>query len=275
MDGPDIITADDTNFEFQVLEYSEIMPVVVDFWARWCLECQQVSETLESLAAELAGRFRLAQVDVDRNPQITRSYQVHTLPTLKTFENGRVRGQLEGKHTPLQVETYINQFVPGPEGLLLEKAASYLRDKQFKAAEDTCLEILDEIPGNPAARLMLAKSLLWQGEYLEALTILNHFPASREFRAAEKLSPLGEQLQTLSVLSKGENKLDPIYIRALKLIEGDQIPAALDGLLEILKEDKAYRKGAAHKVALGLFELLGEEHPLTQEYRPLLANALF
>lgn len=275
MDGPDIITADDTNFEFQVLEYSEILPVVVDFWAKWCLDCQRISETLESLAGKLAGQFRLAQVEVDHNPRLTQGYQVHTVPTIKTFENGAVIGQLEGVHTDLRIEEYLRRYVPGPESLLLEKAASYLKDRQFISAEETCLEILDEVPGNPPAKLLLAKSLLWQGEYLEALTTLHHFPASREFQAAEKLAPLAGQLQAASSLEGSENPLDAIYLRALGLIRKEQIPSALDGLLEILKRDKKYRAGTPQKVILGLFELLGEDHPLTEEYRPLLANALF
>lgn len=275
MDGSNIVTADDTNFEFQVLEYSQLLPVVVDFWSNWCLDCRRTSETLESLAEQYAGRFRLAQVEVDKNPRLTKGYQVRTIPTIKTFVNGSVTGQLEGVHTNLQIEEYLKRFMPGPERLLLEKAASYLKDRQFISAEETCLEILEEDPDNPAARLLLAKSLLWQGEYLEALTILHHFPASREFQAAEKLVPLAEQLRAASSLESSGNPLDAIYTRALGLIENEQIPAALDGLLEILKRDKKYRAGMPHKVVLGLFELLGEDHPLTEEYRPLLANTLF
>lgn len=275
MDGPDIITADDTNFEFQVLEFSEHMPVVVDFWAKWCLDCQQVTETLESLATQHAGRFRLAQVDVESSPRLTKGYQVYTVPTIKTFEKRAITGQLEGKHTNQQIEDYLKTFIPGPEGLLLEKAASYMKDRQYNSVEDTCLEILELVPGNPPAKLLLAKSLLWQGEYLEALTILHHFPASREFQAAEKLVPLAEQLQSLPSLESSGETLDAIYTRALSLIEKDQIPSALDGLLEILRRDKTYRGGNPHKAILGIFELLGEEHALTEEYRPLLANALF
>jgi len=275
VDGPDIITADDTNFELQVLEYSQILPVVVDFWAKWCLDCQPVTDILESLAADYAGRFRLAQVDVEISPRLTKGYQVYTVPTIKTFENRTVTGQLEGKHTDQQIENYLKRFVPGPESLLLEKAASYLKDRQFQSVEDTCLEILELVPDNPPAKLLLAKSLVWQGEYLEALTLLGHFPASREFRGAEKLAPLAEQLQALPSLENSGNPLDAIYTRALGLIEKGQIPAALDGLLEILKRDKNYRGGNPHKAILGVFELLGENHPLTEEYRPLLANALF
>lgn len=275
MNGPDIIIADEKNFELQVLEHSQILPVVVDFWAKWCLDCQQVTESLESLAAQYAGHFRLAQVDVENNPRLTKNYQVHTVPTIKTFVERRVTGQLEGKHTDQQIEDYLKKFVPGPESLLLEKASSYLRDRQFHAVEDTCLEILEMVPGNPPAKLLLAKSLLWQGEYLEALTILHHFPASREFQTAEKLVPLAEQLQARDRLGDTGEPLDAIYTRALGLIEQDQIPAALDGLLEILKKDKHYRRGNAHNAILGVFALLGGDHPITEEYRSLLANALF
>ena len=275
MNGPDIITADDTNFELQVLEYSEILPVVVHFWANWSLASQPVGEFLEGVAVHYPGRSRFAQVDVESTPRLTTGYQVHTVPTIKTIINRHVSGQLAGKHTQQQIEGYLRQFVPGPERLLLEKARTYLQDKQYSAVEDTCLEILDQVPGNPPATLLLAKSLLWQGEYLEALTLLHHFPASPEFQAAEKMAPLAEQLQALPSLRNTRDTLDAIYIRALGLIENEQIPAALDGLLEIIKQDKKYRAGNPHKVMLGVFELLGNQHPITLEYRPRLAGVLF
>ncbi len=275
MDGPDIISADDTNFQFQVLEYSEILPVVVDFWAKWCLDCQQVSHTLESLASRHSGRFRLAQVNVDSSPLLTKGYQVHTVPTIKTFQNGVVSGKLEGIHTNLEIEAYIKKHIPGPERLLLEKAARYLKDAQYISVEDVCLEILEGDPANPGAKLLLAKSLLWQGNYLEALTTLQHFPPSREYQSAEKLIPLAEGLLSPPGLDLSGDPLEAIYQRALSLLRDRTIPAALDGLLEILKRNKNFRGGNPLKLILGLFELLGEDHPITEEYRPLLANTLF
>ena len=275
MDGPDIITADDANFDLQVLEYSEILPVVVDFWAKWCLECQAVSDTLEDLASQHPGRFRLARVDVDRNPRLTKGYQVHTVPTIKTFENRSVVSQIEGARGKTQIEEYIKKVVPGPEMLLLEKAAAHLEGEQYQSAEDTCLEILEEDPGNPAAKLLLSKSLLWQGNPLEALAILQGFPASREYQRAEKLAPLAEALLSPPGLDMSGGRLEAIYQRALELIRAGRIPAALDGLLEVIKSDKEFRGGGPREVVLGVFELLGEDHPVTREYRPLLASALF
>jgi putative thioredoxin len=275
VESPDIISADDNNFDLMVLEYSSHIPVVVEFWAKWHLECQRVSDVLEDLAVRHTGRFRLARVNVDSNPRLTKGYQVHTVPTIKTFDNGHVAGQLEGSHTDPQIESFLKRFIPSPEDLLIAKATSYLRDAQYLSVEETCLEILEENPENPGAKLLLAKSLLWQGNYLESLTILQGFPASREYRSAEKLLPLAEGLLAPSGLEQDGEPLEAIYRRALTLIKENQIPSALDGLLETIKQDKNFRKGNPHKMILGIFELLGEEHPVTEEYRSLLANALF
>jgi len=276
MEEPDIISVNELDFEVQVLIYSDRIPVLVNFWASWEDACKRVNTQLETLVLENPGRFRLANLDVEKNPLLTGRYKVHTIPTLKTFQNGMVTHQLEGLQTNLQLIDYIRSFAPGPENLLLEKAASYLESSHYQDVEETCLEVLEDDPENPGAKLMLAKSLIWQGEYLEALTIIHHFPTSTEYQSAEKLGPLVEGLlQEYDPGQQRENTLDPHYYRSLHLIQLGNIEAALDGMLEILKQDKKYRSGQPRKIILGVFELLGNEHPLVIDYRAQLANALF
>jgi putative thioredoxin len=276
MEEPDIISVNELDFEVQVLVYSDRIPVLVNFWASWDDAWKQTKVQLESLVLENPGRFRLANLDVDKNPLLTGRYQVHTVPTLKTFQNGMVTHQLEGLQTNLQLIDYVRSFSPGPENLLLEKAASYLDSNRYEDVEDTCLEVLEDDPGNPGAKLLLAKSLIWQGEYLEALTIIHHFPTSTEYQGAERLSPLVEGLlKEFDPGQQSENPLDPHYYRSLHLIQIGNIEAALDGMLEIVKQDKGYRSGQPRKIILGVFELLGNDHPLVIDYRAQLANALF
>ena len=276
MEEPDIISVNELDFEVQVLVYSDRIPVLVNFWANWDDAWKRTKVQLESLVLENTGRFRLANLDVDKNPLLTGRYQVHTVPTLKTFQNGMVTHQLEGLQTNLQLIDYVRSFAPGPENLLLEKAASYLDSNRYEDVEDTCLEVLEDDPGNPGAKLLLAKSLIWQGEYLEALTIIHHFPTSTEYQGAERLSPLVEGLlKEFDPGPQSENPLDPHYYRSLHLIQIGNIEAALDGMLEILKKDKSYRSGQPRKIILGVFELLGNDHPLVIDYRAQLANALF
>jgi len=276
MDEDHIIIADESNFEYQVLAFSEKAPVLVDFWANWSETCLRTSPLLESLARHNSGKFRLAKVDVDNNKQLTQRYQVHTVPTLKTFENGLVTHQIEGITTNTQVIDFVKEIVPGPENLLIEKAASLLKTEEYQLVEETCLEILEDQPTHPMANLLLAKSLIWQGNYPEALTILNKFPSSSEFQKAETLLPLVKVLVAgLNEHDPTDDSLAPVYNRAINLIMIGNIPAALDGLLEILKQDKRYKKGLPKHLILGLFELLGDDHPATEDYRSLLANTLF
>jgi putative thioredoxin len=276
MEHPDIVTVDEANFDYQVLVYSKRVPVLVDFWAEWCVTCQRTSPLLETLTEQNSGRFRLAKVDVDQNVQLTQRYQVHTVPTLKTFENGLITRQIIGIKTNIQVIDFVQEIVPGPENLLIEKATSLFQTEEYQEVEEICREILEDDPAQPKANLLLAKSLIWQGKYLEVKNILEQFPSSQEFQGAEKLRPLVEALGTITGQQpRGAEPLDAVYIRAVKLISLGNIPAALDGLLEILRKDKLYKKSLPKDLILGLFELLGNDHPLTQEYRPQLANILF
>ncbi len=276
MEHPDIVTVDEANFDYQVLAYSKRVPVLVDFWAEWCVTCQRTSPLLEALTEQNSGRFRLAKVDVDQNVQLTQRYQVHTVPTLKTFENGLVTRQIVGIKTNIQVIDFVQEIVPGPENLLIEKATSLFQTEEYQEVEEICREILEDDSDQPKANLLLAKSLISQGKIPEAKKILEQFPSSLEFRGAEKLRPLVEALDTIhDQQSQGAEPLDAVYIRAVKLIVLGNIPAALDGLLEILRKDKLYKKSLPKDLILGLFELMGNDHPLTHEYRPQLANILF
>jgi putative thioredoxin len=124
--------------------------------------------------------------------------------------------------------------------------------------------------------LGLARSLLYQGKSQDALAILRVFPISKPLSSAETLLPLAEALEQQANMDSSENgDLDAEYSRALLLTERGNFPAALDGLIDILRTDKRYRAGVAHKVILGIFELLGNQDPLTIEYRRELSSVLF
>lgn len=276
MTNADIINANDSNFGYQVLSYSKKKPVVVDFWADWCMPCKTLTPLLEQLADENQGEFRLAKVNIEKNPQLTQQYNIYNLPSVKAFQNGQIFNQFSGAKSDQQVREFINQIASGPASLLLEKAQSLLRKEKWNEAEDTSREILDKHPNQLQARLILAKSLLSQAQGSEALEMLDNFPASPEYRNAETLRPLAQSLTNFNEeCFTRKTKVDAIYIRAFRLIKIGNIPAALDGLLDVLRIDKGYRKGEAHQVVLGLFALLGSNHPTTREYRSELANILF
>lgn len=271
-----IIDVSEADFEYQVLAYSQQIPVIVDFWAEWCIPCKTLSPILERLAVEAAGTFRLAKVNVDYNPNLANRYNVRSIPTVKAFRDGRVVSEFIGLQPEPRIREFIRAIAPSPADLALERGSSLLQMGEWRMAEVAFRQVLSEKPENPPALLGLAKCLLAQGKAQEALNILSHFPASREYSSAETLKPLAEALvrqKNGDVYS--DDPLEAAYNRALRLVIRGNYPAAMDGLLDILRQDKRYRNGEIRLVMLALFELLGEGNPLTRQYRQELASVLF
>jgi putative thioredoxin len=256
-----IIDVTETDFEYQVIAYSQQTPVVVDFWANWCVPCKALSPVLEKLAKEanLAVRFN-----------------VRGIPAVKAFRDGQVVSEFTGLQPEVRVRDFIRALAPSKADLLLEKAHTLLDMRQPASAEKEFRRALDESPDNPAALLGLIKSLLLQGRVGEAEPLLNSFPASKEFGSAENLHPLAEAMGKMQkAASSGNDPLEPAYANALRLAGRGNVMAAMDGLLDILRQDKHYQHDEARRVMVALFELLKADDPLTRQYRNEFASVLF
>jgi thioredoxin 2 len=94
LDLPWIVAAGDD--DFSVVAEGSSVPVLVDFWAAWCGPCRMVSPALDRLATERAGRIKLVKVDVDRSPQLSRRFDVQSIPTLMIIVGGEVVARQAG-----------------------------------------------------------------------------------------------------------------------------------------------------------------------------------
>lgn len=81
-------------FKKEVLE-SDI-PVIVDFWAQWCRPCLMLAPVLEEIATDLAGKVKVAKVNVDEEGYLANQFRVSSIPTVYLFENGQVKNQIVG-----------------------------------------------------------------------------------------------------------------------------------------------------------------------------------
>ncbi len=94
MGSNQIVEFTDQNFDKEVLKSDK--PVLVDFWATWCAPCRMLAPTVESIAAEYAGRAKVGKLNVDENLSVTSRYNIRGIPALLVFKNGQVAEQIVG-----------------------------------------------------------------------------------------------------------------------------------------------------------------------------------
>jgi putative thioredoxin len=274
-----IIDVSESDFEYHVISYSQNVPVVVDFWAEWCGPCRVIGPILGRLAEEAQGGFRLAKVNVDENPNLALRYNVRSIPIVKAFREGKMVAEFVGVQPESEIREFLHEVAPDQSDLNLEKGQNLLEMQQPIEAESSFRQTLDSSPTNSAALLGLARCLLLQGRGTEALDLLSNFPTSKEFASAEKLHPLAKELSQLDTerarIEATGAPLDAAFQNSLRLINRGNVEAAMDGLLDILREDKHYNDGEARRIMVAILEMLGDNNPITRQYRGELASVLF
>lgn len=271
-----IIDVNEETFIEDVLEQSEELPVIVDFWAPWCGPCRSLSPILERLAADPNLNFVLAKVNVDNNPNLSMQYRVQSIPAVLAFVDGDVADEFIGVQPETKIRQFIQQLIPSELDEALDDAESLLATRHWVKAEQMLRDLIEEHPERFDVALNLAKALLAQGEGCEARQLLKTVKDGQELIEAEKLSPLANYLCLIAEDLTEDEELSALeiqYRQGARLISRGNLEAAMDGLLDVLRQDKRY--GQARQVMLALFALLGDDDVLTQTYRTELASVLF
>ncbi len=100
-----ILEVNQADFEQEVIQAD--MPVVVDFWAEWCVYCPMVKLTLEQLAEEFAGKLKFVSVDTDANPKLAKQFSIRYWPTIVIMNNGEEIDRAIGVLPPEQLRDKI------------------------------------------------------------------------------------------------------------------------------------------------------------------------
>ncbi len=103
------IEVNDNSFNEMVIEQSKKVPIVVDFWATWCMPCLMLSPALEKFAEEYKGKFILAKVNVDEARTAAQKYGIMSIPNVKMFKDGKVVDEFIGAIPESQVKEWLDK----------------------------------------------------------------------------------------------------------------------------------------------------------------------
>lgn len=259
--SPVVIDVTDADFMQAVIEESKRRPVVVDFWADWCQPCKTLGPILEKVAEEHGGQFLLAKLDVDANPMVAGQFRVMSIPNVWAFVDGTAVDQFVGAVPEPAVREWIGRLLPTEADRGAAHALEAEREGRLDDAERGYRDTLQEDPANPAAKLGLARILAGRGSLDEA----------RELASALAPDPEAERLLAAIRVSEwaGLAAGTPLD-EARRLAADGRWEEALGRMLAVVREDPD-----ARQAMLDVFNVLGDDEPLTREFRQRLATALF
>ena len=109
MSSPNVLELTDETFGEQVLEAD--VPVLVDFWAEWCMPCKMLAPTIDELAGEYAGRIKVGKVDTDASRESAMKFGINAIPTVILFKGGQVARKFVGLQSKQDLKGAIDEVL--------------------------------------------------------------------------------------------------------------------------------------------------------------------
>lgn len=262
-----VVEVTDQTFRTAVLEESTRRPVVVDFWAEWCQPCRTIGPVLERLADEAEGDFLLAKLDVDSNPEAASAFRIQSIPAVKAFRDGRLVSEFIGAIPEQSIRQFLRTVLPTEADRVVAQAIAAEEQARMDEAEELYGRARQLEPNHPVAGLGQARLAAMRGEAERARALLEPLrpdPDAERLLAAIEVSEWG---------STAANGDDPIA-RAERAAAEGRFGEALATFLDQV-QNNSDRGAEAREAMLKLFAVLGEDDPLTLQYRRRLAAALF
>jgi putative thioredoxin len=177
------------------------------------------------------------------------------------------------------VRQFLQQVAPDGAAEQAISAEALIAERRWAEAAELYRDTLAENPGSLPARLGLAKALIGLGQGCKAKVYLVDLESEPTLTAnVDRLLPLADYLCSFAEKADQQAEVTVIeaqYRQSARLFSQGKLAPAMDGLLDVLRHNKNYRDGQVKAVMLGVFELLGDEDPLTGAYRREMASILF
>jgi putative thioredoxin len=280
-----VIEAGDQDFEQEVLQRSNDVPVVVDFWAPSCQPCLLLGPKLAELAREAKGAFVVAKVNVESAQELANYFQIESIPTVYVIRGGQLYPGFQGLLPDGELRDFINGILPSETDKIVKEAQG-LEAGDPAQAEKSYRSVLAELPEHELARLGLARLLVQRHERDEATKLLAPFGVVGDVGIeAERLRRIieveagppvaGDEKSLRKKMAEDPENAQTRYELGSVLAALGRYPEALEMLLSSAERDKKLAQNQVRELMVKIFQIIGLRSEIADDYRGRLQSLLY
>ena len=293
--GADLIKdSSEATFMQDVVQASQDLPIIVDFWAPWCGPCKTLGPQLEEAVKAAKGAVKMVKVNVDEAQMLAGQLQIQSIPTVYAFYKGQPVDGFQGALPGSEIKKFIDRVVtmaggeaPGDQlAEAIAAAEEMLAEGAATDAAQTFAAILGEDPKNAAAYGGLIRAHIAMGDLEQAEAILNGAPAeissSAELEAAHAQIELARQAadagpvaELQAAVEADPSNLQARFDLAQALYATGKSAEAVDQLLDLFRRDREWNEGAAKTQLFTIFDALKPNDPIVLNGRRKLSSMIF